>query len=43
MDFEVTPGPAGGSAINGGLQKEHFSCINECYTMADKYNFDLPS
>jgi hypothetical protein len=43
MDFEVIPGPAGGSAIEGALQKEHFNCVNECFTMADKYNFNLPS
>ena len=43
MDFEIVPGKAGYSAVSGILQKEHFGCINECYTMADKYSFDLPS
>jgi hypothetical protein len=23
--------------------KEYNGCMNECFTMADKYNFDLPS
>ena len=43
MDIEISPGAAGQNAIHGKLQKEHFGCVNECYTMADKYNFDCPS
>ena len=43
MDFSITPGKAGFQSISGSLQKEHFGCYNECFTMADKYNFDLPS
>ena len=43
MDFEVTPGKAGAHAINASLQKEYFGILNECFTTADKYNFDFPS
>jgi len=36
MDVEVVGG-------SGHLQKEYFGLVNECFTMADKYNFDFPS
>lgn len=40
LDFTVVPGPKSkGKPIT--IQKEHFGCVNECYTMADKYNFTL--
>ena len=29
--------------VSNIFQKEHFGFTNECFTMADKYNFDLPS
>ena len=41
MDFEVKPGPKC-KGKTPSVQKEHFGSTNECYTMADKYNFDLP-
>ena len=25
------------------IQKEHFGVVNECFTMADKYNVNFPS
>lgn len=40
LDFEVSGGAAANSKV-GRLQKEHFSCVNECFTMADKYNVDI--
>jgi hypothetical protein len=43
MNLEVIPGPAAGQSTIGGIQKEHFGVINECFSMADKYNFDFPS
>jgi len=27
----------------GSIEKEYFGLVNECFTMADKYNFDYPS
>lgn len=44
LDFQVEPKAAAANKhIMGALQKEHFGCLNECYTMADRYNFNLPS
>ena len=31
-----------GTAV-GAVEKSHFGAINECFTMADKYNFDFPT
>ena len=45
MGIEVIDGPAAlkSTTTYGALQKEHFDCISECFTMADKYNFNFPS
>ena len=40
LDFEIVAGPAANGRV-GFLQKEHYGVVNECFTMADKYNVDF--
>ena len=42
LDFEIIAGPAANGKV-GHLQKEHFGVVNECFTMADKYNVNFAS
>ena len=40
--MEVSVTDKNGSNV-GALEKAYFGLVNECFTMADKYNFDFPS